>query len=177
MDESGPLRSGRGSRLDGTDGTGECDRDVSLRVEGATQTLHDSSVSAAPGVLDGGDGSGAHQCQGEQPGAPQATAAGALSSAGIGWQGNWFPEFRDFFVNRIGPDASQPPFAYWALLVNWRYALGACRAGYTTATKFCGHTTTAQRPLNPASQWSHQRRAGRPIRGRVRDGWIPRRRV
>jgi hypothetical protein len=145
---------------------------VHLRVEGASQTLYDSSVSTAPGALDGADGSGAHPCQGEQPEAPQATAAGTLSSAGIGWQGTWFPEFQDFFVNRIGPDASQPPFAYWALLVNWRYAQGACRAGLHDGDEVLWAYDTAQRPLILRLAGPAHVAAGLPFAVSVHDGWI-----
>ncbi len=145
---------------------------VSLRVEGATQTLYDGPVSTAPGLLDGRDGSGAHPCQGDHPGVPQATAAGALSSAGIGWQGSWFSDLQDFFVNRIGPDASQPPFAYWALLVNWRYALGACRAGLNDGDEVLWVYDTAQRPLILRLSGPTHVAPGVPFVVRVRDGWL-----
>ena len=118
---------------------------VTLRVEGATHTLFDGPSSVAPGTLDGGDGSGLHPCGGERSGVPQPTAVGALSSVGLGWQGDWFSEFGDFFVERIGPDASQPPFAYWALLVNWRYALGACRTALHDGDEVLWAYDTAQR--------------------------------
>lgn len=145
---------------------------VSLRVEGAEQTLYDGPVSVAPSAVDGNDGSGAHPCQGDLPSAPQATPAGALSSAKLDWQGSWFPEFQDFFVNRIGPDASRPPFAYWALLVNWRYAQGACQAALHEGDEALWAYDTAERPLILRLSGPAHVAVGIPFTVRVRDGWI-----
>jgi hypothetical protein len=93
--------------------------------------LFDGGVINLPHPVDGGDGSGSHPCGGP-PGAPAATATGALDdamrAAGIPWRGNWDPSFRDFFVDRIGPYASAAPDRYWSLTVNGHFSGGGCLA-------------------------------------------------
>jgi len=110
---------------------------VDLAVESATTSaaLYDGPVETLPHAVDGGDGSGAHDCDGPPGGPPAPTATGALddalSGAGISWRGNWDPSFRDFFIDRIGPFASEPPDRYWSLTVNGRFSAGGCLATVT----------------------------------------------
>jgi hypothetical protein len=107
---------------------------VALKVESSTDPvpLFSGSVETAPRPVDGGDGSGPHPCSGPPGATPAPTATGALDdglrSAGISWQGNWNPSFRDFFIERIGPHASTPPDNYWSLSVNGRFSSGGCLA-------------------------------------------------
>jgi len=107
---------------------------VDLTVEGATASaaLYDGPVETSPHAVDGGDGSGSHACDGPPGGPPAPTATGALddalSGAGISWRGNWDPSFGDFFLDRIGPFASEPPDRYWSLTVNGRFSSGGCLA-------------------------------------------------
>jgi hypothetical protein len=107
---------------------------VSLRVESssAPAPLFDSVISTLPHAVDGGDGSGAHQCSGPPSGPPSATATGALDDAmratGISWRGNWDSSFHDFFIDRVGPYASSAPDSYWSLTVNGRFSAGGCQA-------------------------------------------------
>jgi hypothetical protein len=49
-----------------------------------------------------------------------------LRGTGISWRGNWNPDFRDFFIDRIGPFASQSPDRYWSLTVNGVFSAGGC---------------------------------------------------
>jgi prenyltransferase beta subunit len=105
---------------------------VAVRVESAEATapLFDGTVDTSPHPVDGGDGSGSHPCSGSPGAAPSATATGALDDAlrgaGISWRGNWDPSFHDFFIDRIGPYASQAPDRYWSLTVNGRFSAGGC---------------------------------------------------
>ncbi len=107
---------------------------VALKVESSTDPvpLFSGSVETAPHSVDGGDGSGSHPCSGPPGATPAPTATGALDdglrSAGISWQGNWNPSFRDFFIERIGAHASTPPDSYWSLSVNGRFSSGGCLA-------------------------------------------------
>lgn len=107
---------------------------VTMRVESATDPvpLFSGPVDTAPHAVDGGDGSGSHPCSGPPGAVPTPTATGALDdalrAAGISWQGNWNPSFRDFFIERIGPHASTPPDDYWSLSVNGRFSSGGCLA-------------------------------------------------
>lgn len=107
---------------------------VTLKVESSIDPvpLFSGPVDTAPHPVDGSDGSGPHPCSGP-PGAtavPTATGAldDALRAAGISWQGNWNPSFRDFFIERIGPHASTPPDDYWSLSINDRFSSGGCLA-------------------------------------------------
>jgi hypothetical protein len=105
---------------------------VAVRVESseASAPLFDGTVDTAPHPVDGGDGSGPHSCSGPPGATPSATATGALDdalrSAAIPWRGNWDPSFRDFFIEQIGPFASQAPDRYWSLSVNGRFSAGGC---------------------------------------------------
>lgn len=107
---------------------------VALKVESSSDPvpLFSGTVDTAPHAVDGGDGSGPHPCSGAPGATPAPTATGALDdalrSAGISWQGNWNPSFRDFFIERIGPHASTPPDDYWSLSVNGRFSSGGCLA-------------------------------------------------
>jgi hypothetical protein len=110
---------------------------VSLRVESSSagEPLFDGPVDTDPHAVDGGDGSGPHPCWGPPGATPAPTPTGALddalSGAGISWRGNWDPGFRDFFIDRIGPFASEPPDSYWSLTVNGRFSAGGCLATVT----------------------------------------------
>ena len=65
---------------------------VSLRVEGAAQTLYDGSVSTMPGVIDGSDGSGSHAVSGRSDRErPRQRLRARCVSAGISWQGSLVP--------------------------------------------------------------------------------------
>jgi hypothetical protein len=107
---------------------------VELRVEaaGAPAPLFAAPVTTEPHPVDGGDGSGAHACSGPVGATAAATATGALDdamrAAGIAWRGNWDPDFRDFFIERIGAYASRAPDEYWSLTVDGAYAPGGCLA-------------------------------------------------
>jgi hypothetical protein len=107
---------------------------VDLRVEaaGAPAPLLAAPVTTEPHLVDGGDGSGAHACSGPAGETATATATGALDdamrAAGIAWRGNWDPDFRDFFIERIGAYASRAPDEYWSLTVDGAYAPGGCLA-------------------------------------------------
>jgi len=107
---------------------------VTLKVESSTDPapLFSGQVDTEPHSVDGSDGSGAHPCSGPPGATPVPTATGALDDAlriaGISWQGNWNPSFRDFFIERIGPHASTPPDSYWSLSINDRFSSGGCLA-------------------------------------------------
>jgi hypothetical protein len=105
---------------------------VSVQVESseAPAPLFAGAVDSLPHAVDGGDGSGAHNCSGPPGATPAATATGALDDAlrgsGISWRGNWNTSFRDFFIDRIGPFASRAPDRYWSLTVNGHFSAGGC---------------------------------------------------
>jgi hypothetical protein len=109
--------------------------DVTLRVEGKTQTLLETRVTT-----DGHDvtteTSGTHECDGTNGGAnqtpgPTATAAldDATRQAGMTWDGEWFDGFDDFAVNRIGSDSADANAGdFWAFGLNLTPSdLGGCQ--------------------------------------------------
>ncbi len=131
---------------------------VTLRVESSAEPipLFSGPVDTTPHPVDGGDGSGSHPCSGPPGGAPVPTATAALDdglrTAGISWQGNWNPSFRDFFIERIGPHASTPPDNYWSLSVNGRFSSGGCLASITDGDEvrfFYGPLFGTPPPLDP----------------------------
>jgi Domain of unknown function (DUF4430) len=105
---------------------------VGLTVKGSTAAtpLFEAPVDTVPHPVDGSDGSGAHACAGPPSAPPSPTATGALDDGlrgtGISWRGNWDPSFHDFFIDRIGPFASEPPDEYWSLSVNGQFVAGGC---------------------------------------------------
>jgi hypothetical protein len=97
-----------------------------VRIEGRSSTLFEDVVATSGAAVDGGDGSGPHDCR---AGASAASLLAAASArAGLGWHGTWNPDFHDFFVDQVGPDSSDPSSLYWTLLSDWRFIGGACAA-------------------------------------------------
>jgi hypothetical protein len=107
---------------------------VKVRVEGATKTLFEGAVTTDAHPLNGGDGSGAHACDGTNGGAstvPGPTATGALDDAtkagNLGWIGAYDPSFSDFIVSKIGPDTATST-QFWGVAVQWKsLEVGGCQ--------------------------------------------------
>src|SRR3954465_15048790 len=107
---------------------------VKVRVEGATKTLFEGAVTTDAHPVDGGDGSGAHTCDGTNGGAstvPGPTATGALDDAtkvgNLTWSGSYDSSFSDFIVSKIGPDAASST-AFWGVAVQWKsLEVGGCQ--------------------------------------------------
>jgi hypothetical protein len=103
---------------------------VSLRIEGSNATYFEGPIATDARVLNGGDGTGPHLCDGDDSANPRPTPTTALAdaavAAGFGWRGNWDPSFDDFFIDAIAGEASKPPTAYWSILDNGRYTAGGC---------------------------------------------------
>ena len=107
---------------------------VKVRVEGATKTIFEGSVTTDAHPVDGGDGSGAHTCDGTNGGANAVggpTATGALDTAAterdFGWSGSWSDDFEDFVVNDIGGDEATST-QFWGVAVNRKpLQIGGCQ--------------------------------------------------
>jgi hypothetical protein len=98
---------------------------VQLRVEGAASTLFEGPVTTDGHAVDGGDGTGAHPCDGTNFGAyptPGPTMTAALDDAHVtdGWQGSWGSGFEDFLIDRVGPDAGSSLTTYWGTVLNFQ---------------------------------------------------------
>jgi hypothetical protein len=106
---------------------------VQLRIEGATTTLFEGPVTTDGHAIDKGDGP--HPCDGTNGNAnptPGPTMTSALDdwsrSGGLSWSGTWF-SFGDFGIDRIGPDAAQPPTGpFWGYALNFVSSqVGGCQ--------------------------------------------------
>jgi hypothetical protein len=101
---------------------------VNVRVEGTTHTIFEGPVTTDSHLVDGGDGSGSHVCDGTNMGAnpsPGPTQTGALDDAartnGFTWFGTWdefTSGYQDFFIHKIGGD-SDSGSTFWNLVRNW----------------------------------------------------------
>ena len=109
---------------------------VNVRIEGIRTTLFEGKVTTDVHPVDSGDGSGAHKCDGTNGGAnptPGPTLLGAFDTAvhkaGITWQGDYFADFEDFGINRVGPDSSDTKNnRYWGQVLNYKDTqVGGCQ--------------------------------------------------
>ncbi len=107
---------------------------VKVRVEGATKTIFEGTVTTDVHLVDAGDGTGGHKCDGTNGGAnpaPGPTATGALDDAlkgaGLTWAGSYDSSFEDFIVNRIGPDTATSS-KFWGVAVAGKsLEVGGCQ--------------------------------------------------
>lgn len=95
---------------------------VDLRIEGKDRTIFEGQVDTeGHSVKD-------HKCDGTNGGAennPGPTVTSALDDGAdegdYSWDGEWFPSFEDFLVDRIGPDeADESDDEYWGYLLNYK---------------------------------------------------------
>jgi hypothetical protein len=108
---------------------------VKVRVEGNTKTIFEGSVTTDVHLVDGGDGSGGHKCDGTNGGAgtvsgPTPTGAmdDAMKLAGLSWAGSYDSGFGDFLVSRIGPD-TQSDTQFWGVALDGKsLSVGGCQA-------------------------------------------------
>lgn len=106
---------------------------VNLRVEGQSQTIFDGPVTTDGHQITMQSG-GPHPCDGTNNGAhpsPVPTATAALDDGArlnnFTWDGDWFPDFNDFIVNRVaGESATSSQF--WGVGVNFALSeTGGCQ--------------------------------------------------
>src|SRR5947208_7481594 len=79
-------------------------------------------------LIDAGDGTGPHECDGLNGGDPNGypaagpTETGALDDAaranGLSWSGTWYPSFDDFTVDTIAGESGGSS-TFWELIRNW----------------------------------------------------------
>jgi hypothetical protein len=108
---------------------------VKVRVEGATKTIFEGTVTTDVHPVDGGDGTGTHKCDGTNGGAgtvsgPTPTSAmdDAMKLAGLTWAGSYDASFDDFLVSRIGPDAQTDTLFWGTALGGKSLQVGGCQA-------------------------------------------------
>jgi outer membrane protein OmpA-like peptidoglycan-associated protein len=101
---------------------------VTLRVEGATQTLFEGPVTTYAHNVKSASDTTSRECDGlndganATPGANSMTALNdALYTVDTSWDGTWNSSVDDYFVTRIGPD-SQTSTEFWGDLINDQFA-------------------------------------------------------
>jgi hypothetical protein len=107
---------------------------VKVRVEGATKTIFEGTVTTDVHPVDGGDGTGTHTCDGTNGGAgtvsgvtPTSAMDDAMKLAGLTWAGSYDDSFGDFLVSKIGPDA-QTDKQFWGTAVGGKsLEVGGCQ--------------------------------------------------
>ena len=107
---------------------------VNVRVEGRHKTIFEGTVKTTIHPVDGGDGTGAHKCDGTNNGAsstPGPTVTGAFDDGAtlnhVSWHGTWFPSFEDFLIDRVGPDSATSS-KFWELDLNYKSLnVGGCQ--------------------------------------------------
>ena len=99
---------------------------VYLRVEGASQTLFEGPVTTYGRQITSPSG-GTHLCDGTNNGAnpapggtPTTALVDALYTVGTSWDGTFDPEFDDYSITSIGPDA-ETATEFWGVLDNWQF--------------------------------------------------------
>ena len=109
---------------------------LNVRVEGIRTTLFEGRVTTDVHPVDAGDGTGGHKCDGTNGGAnetPAPTLLGAFDTAvhqaGVTWQGEYFDDFEDFGIDRVGPDSSDTKNnRYWGQALNFKDTqVGGCQ--------------------------------------------------
>jgi hypothetical protein len=106
---------------------------IKLRIEGATRTIYEGSIRTDGHEVTTASG-GTHECDGTNNGAnptPGPTPTSALDSAaakeGFTWDGTWFEEFGDYFIERVA-DSPQTSTEFWGVLVNYQFTpVGGCQ--------------------------------------------------
>lgn len=130
---------------------------VDVRAEG-TQTWAEGPVVNHGGSLDGGDGTGAHRCDGTNNGAnprpgPTAMHAAAqlLRANRVPFRARFFGDFEDFFFEQIGGDTTasgQASQRNWLFYVNGRSpTVGGCQTRLRDRDRVLFAYTTGMEPL------------------------------
>ncbi len=110
--------------------------ELTVRIEGATRTLFEGPILSDGHDVEAASDTQPRPCDGTNGGAnpapgptPTAAAADAMGLAGKDFDGDWYPGFDDYFVQRWGPDREDPEAgAFWGLLVNGMLTpVGGCQ--------------------------------------------------
>jgi hypothetical protein len=114
---------------------------VNVRVEGTTQTFFEGQVTTDTHLVDGGDGTHAHQCDGlnDDPhkyAGPGPTVTGAFDDASRLGPFSWYGTYgdygiADFLIHAVNDDndnVNNTSGTYWSLYRNWAaLTIGGCQ--------------------------------------------------
>jgi hypothetical protein len=110
--------------------------DLTVRIEGAQKTLFEGPIKTDGHQVRAFSDSAARGCDATNNGAnpdpgptPTAASVDAMELIGRDFDGEWYPGFDDYFIQRWGPDAEDAEsFAYWGVLVNGMLTpVGGCQ--------------------------------------------------
>ncbi|HEX3174747.1 MAG TPA: DUF4430 domain-containing protein [Solirubrobacterales bacterium] len=110
--------------------------EVNVRIEGREETLFEGPILTAGHAVEASSDSAPHGCDGLNNGAnplpgptPTAASVDAMSILGEDFDGQWYPGFDDYFIERWGPDGQdEAKGEYWGLLVNNVFTdVGGCQ--------------------------------------------------
>ncbi len=149
---------------------------VKVRIEGATSTIFERPVLVEGRNVTTESG-GTHKCNGTNNGAnpepvpvPTAALADAAEKGGFTFDGEWFPEFEDFFITRIA-ETKQTETEFWGVLVNYEFTpVGGCQFALHNGEEvlWAFNAFNAEHFLKLASP--HLATTGHPITVKVTDG-------
>lgn len=163
---------------------------VNVRIEGSERTLFEGPILTEGHEVEASSDTQARSCDGIDvndpentlPGpTPTAASADAMGLLGETFDGQWEPQYEDYFVTRWGPDAQNPTdAAYWGVLVNNVFTnVGGCQyelgggdevtwaynafAGHPSLALYAAGSTSGARPLTALAK------RGQPFEVEVRD--------
>jgi hypothetical protein len=108
--------------------------ELTVRIEGAEQTLFEGPIETEGHDVKAASDTSSRRCDATnadahpEPGpTPTAASVDAMELAGEDFDGEWYPGFDDYFIQRWGPDRELAP-AYWGILVNGVFTpVGGCQ--------------------------------------------------
>lgn len=111
---------------------------VNVRIEGKAETIFEGPVRTDVHRIRASSDSQWRRCDGVNVNVPQnkvpgvvptSAAADAMRIAGLGFDGQWYKSYEDYFLERWGPDAEDPAASeYWGVLVNNVFTdVGGCQ--------------------------------------------------
>ena len=151
---------------------------VNVRVEGKKKTLFEGNVKAKVHLVNSGDGSGPHHCDGTNGGAsaaPGPTLLGAFDTAvrkaHVKWHGAYSNGFDDFTIDKVGPDANDNVNGhYWGQALNYKDTqVGGCQQKVKKGDQVLIAFDSFQHPKLEL-QGSKHATAGKKYRVKVLDG-------
>lgn len=100
--------------------------ELTVRIEGAQKTLFEGPILTTGHQIQGSSDDEPRICDATNNGAhptpgptPTAASVDAMELIGEDFDGDWYPGYDDYFIERWGPDAEDgDAYAYWGILVN-----------------------------------------------------------
>lgn len=110
--------------------------ELTVRIEGSAKTLFEGPIETDGHPVQASSDAEQRPCDATNNGAhpepgptPTAAAADAMELIGEGFDGQWYPGYEDYFLQRWGPDREDAEnAAYWGILVDGTFTpVGGCQ--------------------------------------------------